>query len=113
MVTHRPVNGLSRSWLNGVAPASRPRNLAPHNLAPRVDGDVRAVPIGEGRAAPVAPPLHEIETRGRGQRIELRRGRVTDRERTQTDARLADLDVLAPHHLQFRVVASGGEDSGC
>src|SRR5436305_1824902 len=101
MVTHRPVNGLSRSWLNGVAPASRPRNLAPRNRAPRVDRDVRAVPLDERRPAPVAPPLHQIETLGRRQRIDLRGRGVADRERTQTDARLSDLDVLALDELPF------------
>src|SRR5436190_14437208 len=81
IVTHRPVSGLSRSWLKGdglrVITESHPVNLI---LAASVHRHMGRIALGERSRAPVPPALDQLQPRARRERVQLAERQAADHE---------------------------------
>ena len=84
-------------------PASRP--------GAAVHGDRDGVVVRQRAAVPRAPPSVELEPGLPGQVVELVVGEVPDAPRSESDARVGDVDVLALQLLACRVLAARGSTS--
>src|SRR4051812_7772596 len=89
-VTHRPVSGFSRSWLNAAPPG--PSRCS--NLTRVVEGHVHGITVGVRVAVPARPPLRQPQPCLRRHRVERRRAAHAEHPRSPVDAALVHLDVL-------------------